>query len=245
MKKRILIVFLTLALCLGSTLTALAEEYFVYDDANLLSDAEETQLSTMLSELSQTYGAQLVVATVTSSNTDMDQYAEFVYDEMNFGYGENRDGVLLLVCMEPREYRIVSNGFAGSAIENSEISAIGNAISSDLSAGYYSDAFDTFADECAYYLDGHINGFPFRFGRNLLISLVIGLAVGLIVAFKLKGQLKTVRKQNQADVYVKPGSMQITLSNDMFLYRNVTRTKKQSNSSSSSGSSRSVGGGSF
>ena len=67
----------------------------------------------------------------------------------------------------------------------------------------------------------------------------------LVVALILKGQLKSVRKQNQANVYVKPGSMQLTTSNDFFLYRTVDRTKKESSSSSSSGSSRNVGGGSF
>jgi uncharacterized membrane protein YgcG len=84
-----------------------------------------------------------------------------------------------------------------------------------------------------------------RLCQNLLICLVIGIIAGVVVAFILKGQLKTVRKQNQANVYVKPGSMQVTVHNDFFLYRDVTRTKKQSSSSSGSGSSRSTGGGSF
>ena len=40
--------------------------------------------------------------------------------------------------------------------------------------------------------------------------------------------------------------MQITQSGDFFMYRNVTKTQKESGSSSgSSGSSRSTGGGSF
>ena len=81
------------------------------------------------------------------------------------------------------------------------------------------------------------------------VRMMIGIAVGVIVALILKGQLKTVRAQNQANVYVKQGSMQLTVCNDMFLYRNVTRTQRQSSSSSgssgSSGSSRSIGGGSF
>jgi uncharacterized protein len=69
---------------------------------------------------------------------------------------------------------------------------------------------------------------------------------GLIVAFVLKGQLKTVRKQEQAHVYVKPGSMQVTINSDRFLHQHVSRTRKESKSSSgSSGSSRSSGSGSF
>jgi uncharacterized protein len=148
--------------------------------------------------------------------------------------------------MDPREYRILSNGFAGEAITSGDIEAIGEAFKSDLRGGNYADAFDTFADKCEYYLDGHINGFPFNTGKNLLICLGIGLVVALIVTGIWKGQLKSVRKQSAANAYVKAGTMQITQSGDFFMYRNVTKTQKQSSSSSgSSGSSRSTGGGSF
>ena len=68
------------------------------------------------------------------------------------------------------------------------------------------------------------------------VLLVIGIVAGLIVAFILKGQLKSVRKQDKANVYVKPGSMQLTLQNDLFLYREVSKTKKESSNSSRSGS---------
>ena len=222
------------------------EEYLVFDEADLLNDSEELALEEKLADLSGKYGAQIVVCTIESMDGgDIDEFLGYLYDEMEFGYGENHDGVLLLVCMDPREYRILSNGFAGEAIDSGDIDSIGDVIVSDLSDGNYAAAFDKFADQCDYYLDGHLNGFPFNAGKNLLICLIIGIVAGVVVAFVLKGQLKTVRKQNQANVHVKPGSMQVTVRNDFFLYRDVTRTKKESSNSSGSGSSRSTGGGSF
>lgn len=227
----------------------LPAEILVFDEAALLDSGEEAELTQKLEEISQSYDAQLVVYTLdaVAVSAGIDTYVEAIYDGNGFGYGENRDGVLLLVSMNPREYRILSNGFAGSVIGPDEIQTISNKIQPDLSAGNYAKAFDTFADSCEYYLDGAENGFPFKFGKNLLISLGVGLLIGLIVALILKAQLKSVRKQDRANVYVKPGSMQVTLRNDLFLYRNVSRTKKQSSNQSSGGggSSRSVGGGSF
>ena len=79
----------------------------------------------------------------------------------------------------------------------------------------------------------------------LVLKILIGLVIGVIVALILKGQLKSVRQQNRADAYVKPGSMHITTANDFFLYRTLTRTKKASNNSSGGGSSRSSSRGSF
>ena len=249
MKKRILSVVLVLLFCAGLNITSFAaEEGFLYDNAALLTEEEAAEIQEDLAVISQTYNAQIVIATVGEvEDGDVDAYVENLYDSMGFGYGENHDGVMLLICMNPREYRILSNGFAADAIVMDDIDSIGDAIVSDLSDGEYADAFRTFIGECEFYIDGYINGFPFAFGFHLIIAVVIGLVVGLIVALVLRGQLKSVRMQKQADQYIKNGSMQIRNRKDIFLYRSVIRTEKETdnNGSKSSGSSRNVGGGSF
>lgn len=223
------------------------ESTVVYDEAELLSESEEAVLLSKLQEISKKYNAQISIVTLSSmEGADIDRFVEYLYDEAELGYGENKDGVLLLLSMDPREFRILSNGFAASAITLSDIESITDYITPDLSEGYYADAFNAFADECEYYLNGYINGFPFEFGTNLLIALVVGLIAAFIGTLILKGQLKSVRRQNEANVYVKPGSMQITQAGDFFMYRTITTTvRQQNNSSSGSGSSRNVGGGKF
>ena len=246
MKKKLFA--LVLALCLMAAMVLpvfAATDAFVYDSARLMSTAEAQSLSQKLAQLSAEYEAQIVVITVHEGDNDADMLVNAVYDDMGLGYGDTYDGVLLLVCMDDREYRILSNGYAGEAIGPSQIDAIGDAIVSDLSDGAYADAFSTFADQCAYYLDGYLNGFPFNFGKNLIVALIIGMVAGVVVALVLKKQLKSVRQQKQANIYIKSGSMQITKSRDLFLYREVSRTKKDSSNSSGSGSSRNVGGGKF
>lgn len=249
MTRKIIAFCFALALCLGLTVWASAAEAerFVYDEADLLTAAEEATLNWKLSQISQAYNAQVVVATYDSTNgISMDRFTDYVYDFKGLGYGENRDGVLLVVCMNLREYQIIGNGMARKAIDSDTCDLIGERIVSDLSDGNYAEAFDRFAEECDYYLNGYINGFPFDFGMNLVIALGIGLIVGLIVTFSLKGQLKSIRGKNQAHDYIRPDSMHLTTQRDLYLYRNVTRTKIQKNTSSgSSGSSRSRGGGSF
>jgi uncharacterized protein len=80
-----------------------------------------------------------------------------------------------------------------------------------------------------------------------VIALVIGIVAGLIVANTLKAQLKTVHMQTRAHDYVKAGSMQLTYQKDLYLYRTVQQTRKQTSNSNSgsSGGSRNVGGGKF
>ena len=246
MKRKLLSMLFVVVLCLSLAVSAFAVSGAdIYDEADLLSSAEETQIAEKLSKIGEQFDAQIVIMTVPTSDGSIDTFVEDVYDSMNMGYGENRDGVLLLVCMDSREYRILSNGYAGEAIGMDQIDAISEAIVSDLSEGAYADAFSTFADQCAYYLGGYLNGFPFNVGKNLVVALIIGVVAGVIVAFVLKKQLKSVRQQKQANVYIKPDSMQITASRDLFMYREVSRTQKQSSNSSGSGSSRNVGGGKF
>ena len=250
MNKRLFSTILVLLLVLSMAVSvSAATDAFVYDDAGLLTEAERIELSGRLAQLSDAYNAQIVVVTIPSAQgNDVDALLEQIYDGMGFGYGENLDGVLLLVCMDPREYRILSNGYCGTAINTGAIDSIGDAIVDDLTDGDYADAFEGFADKCEYYLDGHLNGFPFNYGMSLAVALLIGVLAGQLTGKSLKGQLKTVRKQHQAKNYVKSGSMNLTEQEDVFLYSDVQRTEKDTDSDdtrSSGGSSRSTGGGSF
>ena len=225
-------------------------EQFLYDEADLLTDSEEVTLVEKLKDVSRACNAQLVVVTTASMDGgDIDSYVDYLYDSMGFGYGENHDGVLLLVCMDPREYRILSNGYAGTAIGPDQIDTLCDFMETYLPNGHYTSAFHSFADQSGEFLEYYLMGSPFKVGKSLAISLIIGIIAGLIVAFILKGQLKSVRKQDQAYGYEKPGSMTVNLQYDIFLYRTVTRTKKQkqveSTSSGSGGTARSKGGGSF
>ena len=225
-------------------------EQFLYDEADLLTDSEEVALVEKLKDVSRACNAQLVVVTIASMDGgDIDSYVDYLYDSMGFGYGVNHDGVLLLVCMDPREYRILSNGYAGTAIGPDQIDTLCDFMETYLPNGHYTSAFHSFADQSGEFLEYYQMGSPFKVGKNLAISLIIGIIAGLIVAFVLKGQLKSVRKQDQAYGYVKPGSMTVNIQYDIFLYRTVTRTQKQkrveSTSSGSGDTARSKGGGSF
>ena len=82
--------------------------------------------------------------------------------------------------------------------------------------------------------------------------IYVGLVAAAIVIAVLRGQLKSVKAQRGAGAYVVGGSLKVTESGELFLYRNIHRTKRESSSSggssthrSSSGSSHGGGGGKF
>ena len=77
----------------------------------------------------------------------------------------------------------------------------------------------------------------------ILISLGIGLVLAFLCTMGMRAQLKSVRTQDSAVDYVRQGSMELTRSNDIFLYHTVTKTAKPKDSDSSSGGSDSDHGG--
>ena len=90
----------------------------------------------------------------------------------------------------------------------------------------------------------------------LFLALGIGLVLAWVVVGVMKSQLHSVAFQENAASYVREGSMNLTNSRELFLYRDVNRTEhveaKDSDSSggssthtSSSGTTHGGGGGSF
>lgn len=260
MKKRLFFILLAMLLCFSITCPALAQgaELRLVDNAGLLNSSETIALLSELNEISNAHQVDLVIVTtnIISPKTPR-EYADDFFDYNGYGYGSNRDGVLLLISMEDSDWYISTSGFGITAFTSDGIDYIGEQITPDLSNGNYDDAFRTYIDLCDEFITAAKNGnpynrhnlpkSPFPVVSSLLISLTIGFVLAFIVTAVLKSQLKSIRSQSGAGSYVQAGSLNITDQRDLFLYRNVSRRPKPQSSSSSgthhSSSGRSHGGG--
>jgi uncharacterized protein len=251
MKKRIFTLAFVLILCLALTIptfgaSAADLESRVIDIAGLLTSSEEQRLEKQLDQIGNEYDAYISIVTLKNSNSyDIEEYTEDLFFRDNFGRGASEDGILLVIDMSSRKWAIFANGICEEAISNSDIDDIGDEMTPDLSDGNYAEAFEIFAEECQDYLYRYTH---FNWLLWIFIALVVGLIVALIVILILRGQLKSVRYRAAASDYIKPGSMKVTVSRDMFLYRTVSRRPRpKSNSSSgfSGGSRGSRGSGRF
>lgn len=241
----------------------------VVDMAELLSDSDKTALLSKLDEISERQKLDIVVLTVNTldGKTPRD-YADDFYDYNGYGFGENKDGILLLVSMEDRDWWISTTGYGITALTDAGIEYISEKFLSDLSDGDYAQAFTTYAELCDQFITQAKTGEPYDIGNmpkepfnvawNILVAFVIGLVVAFVVTNIMKKQLKTVQLKSEANNYVKSNSMIVTENRDLFLYNQVSRrarpkeTDNRSGSSggssthtSSSGSSHGGGGGKF
>lgn len=209
----------------------------VVDMAGLLSVKEQNRLEEMLKEIAAEHQLDVIAATSdTCGNQTLQTYTDDFYYENDYGYGSSRDGIILMICMEERQFHLATRGKAVSVFTDYGLKYIDEQITPELSKGNYYDAFyhfgmlaEEFIEEYenngkAYDVD-HTYSEKMGFGLRLLISSGIGLLVALLVIFVLLHQLKSVAPEQRAHEYVRNGSFRVTRCRDIFLYRTVVRRK--------------------
>jgi uncharacterized protein len=217
------------------------------DEADVLTDSEESELLSKLDEISGRQQMDVVIATVNSlEGKTAEAYADDYFDYNGFGYGPMNSGILLLVSMEDRDWAISTSGDGITAFTDAGCDYIGEEIVFWLSDDLYEHAFLTFADNCDKFVTQARTGEPydgdfmpeaeFEPFWTLAICLVIAFIISLIITGVMKAQLKSVRSQTRASQYVRTGSLNVTCANDFFLYRTLTRVPRPKESSSSGSS---------
>ena len=214
------------------------------------------------------YNEYVTIATIESLESvdydSMEAYADDLYDFCQFGYGPEMDGVLL-VSVGDRKWHISTCGYDITAFTDAGIQYLGQQMTPFMADGDYAGAFRTFVQWSDTYIDAARAGHPYDVNNlpreplslvYLFLALGIGLVLAWVVVSVMKSQLRSVAFQENAASYVREGSMNLTNSRELFLYRDVHRTERPKESSSSdsggssthtssSGTTHGGGGGSF
>lgn len=259
MNKKFYMILLTLLLSVLSVFPVLAAKDAaprLIDQANLLSDSEESKLLEELDEISIRQQTDIVVVTIKSlEGKSPMEYADDFYDSKNYGFGDGKDGILFLISMEERDWYISTSGFGITAVTDAGREYMSERFLDDLKEGEYAAAFTLFAELCDDYLTQARTGAPydvdnlpkepFEFLGCLITALGIAFLISLTATGIMRSRLKSVHSQPAADSYVKKGSMKLTKETDLFLYQHIERREKpkeNSGNSSHSGSSGYSGG---
>ena len=206
----------------------------VVDNADVLTDAEETDFTAKLEALGDKYNMDAAILTVDSYGGKTDRaYADDYFIEMGYGRGENKDGFLFVFNTgkedDTRNVYLATHGSAIEYITDFEIDVIFEMMIPKLTNGEYAEAFETFINEADNAIDPSTPVYVYP------ASILIGFAIAFIIVKIQASKLKTVRKQADAASYV--ANVQLTYQYDNFMYSDVSKVKKSSDSSSSGGSS--------
>ncbi len=220
----------------------------VVDEADLLTDSEESELRAYLKEISDRH--KMDVAVVTKYGLDGRDIMDFADDYYDY-QGYRPDGILLVLDMEGREYWMTTTGECINVFNDYDIEEIGDAFVGELSSGAYYDAFRTYGRYCDEEITDYENGTDNYYdtdeddtwqedysgssetyrdepqtGLLAMGSGLLGLVVAAIVTMTMRAKLRSVHYERTAGYYEIPGSFNLTDHRDAFLYRHVDRIAK-------------------
>ena len=206
------------------------------DVPNMLSESEYIELSDKLAALRDTYNVDVAQAE-----------ADDIYDSYEYGVGENYDGILYFVCETTHEYAFSTCGRTIEIFNDDGLEYIDEAMLPYLKKGDYYQAGMVYADKCAELMGMAANGEPYKKKINILYVIAGIILIPLAAAFAFMtrklSKMNTAVMQPGAANYMKPGSMNISNSRDIFLYSTVSKREKPKESSTHTSSSGRTHGG--
>ena len=230
----------------------------IIDDAGYLMQSELAKLSEELEQIREKYNFEVAIYTESEmSGNTAEEAADDIYDYNGYGAGENDDGILLYICRGTREYHFTTHGKGLKYFNKNGLVYLESKVLPHLADDNYYKAFEVYIKTADELLKMASDGEPYndkQYSTKYIIGvIVICLVTPLLIAFwmmkkKLK-KMKTAVENDYAANYMKPGSMKLNMSRDLFLYSRITKTEKPKGDSgthtSSSGRTHGGRGGGF
>lgn len=247
MKKRsILLVALTLLLLTCFVLPAAAVRGHVFDEENLLTSSQISELEQLASQVSNRHSFGVYVMTVDSyPGSSLRDFGYDLYRSEGMGVGPDNAGILLIHSASQREYRM----FFPTVEHKSIFTEYGLDLLEDGIVGYLRDddfygAYSNFISMVDEYLYAYESGEPIDSDDSLpgFLAVIPGAFAALLAGLGLAAPMHSAGVKHDANQYVIPGSLNLRRRSDMFLHRSVVRTPRQTSSSSSHHSTHSSGG---
>lgn len=250
------IVSLLMLFCLIPTAYA-AELPVVIDNALLLTPTEIQLLEDQIQQVRQTEEMDIVILTVdTLDGAYAQDYADDYLDQNGYGYAGSDDCILFLLAMSEREWYISTCGNAIYAVTDYGVQQLGETAAAYLSDGDYYGAFSAYVALLSDYLGAYRDGSPMDgyadysgdyyhgdqeeilyyeedSGPDFFLSLLVGIAAGTIGILVMRSSMNTKRPQHSASGYLNPGTFHLRTHQDLFLYSNVSKVRRQQNNTGS------------
>ena len=228
-----------------------ADMNYIFDLSDQLSYEEWAELEARAADISQRHGCGVYAAFVDDfteygGGNDVYKTTYQLYHASELGMGADRDGIIILLSMDDRDYAMFVYGdHAEYAFDR-----YGQKELEDAFLGYFGDndwygGVSHYLDTCDEYLTRAEEGKPVR--KNTLPIYIIVVAASCAIAggicLMLKWQMKTVHKKAEANEYVAAGGLNLTKQYDRYTHTTETRRKIHDDSDSDSGTSSCSGGG--
>lgn len=212
----------------------------VTDNADLLTDAQEEELSARAWALTREHNCAVYIVTLPSlEGMEAWEANKYLLETYKMGYGRDQSCAILLLSMEYRDYDIMAHGYGNIAFTDYGKEKMAERFLDEFGDDDWYGGFTEYLDCCEEYLELAREGKPFDVGsdRSPVLGLAIGILIPLGIAFGVcsvfKAQMKTAKMQEAAQDYIDQDGLVLTAQRDKFTH--TTRTKRYIEPKSSSG----------
>ncbi len=243
MTKKIFAVIIAALICASFVFSASAyTQEYVIDYADNLSSSEIEELDSFAEKLETAYGVTVLFC-ITEGTGDVtaDEFSSGTYGD----YTDNENGIIIVHDDWNKAYFTFISGNADEYFSDAAVDSMIDAY--DTNESYYGGIYACYELAEEYLENGYSGGYVNdgesvyageadepkteneKDGVSIIwlpVSLLIGLLVGFLIINGIASKNKSVKMQENATVYTRPGSMVITGSADNFLYNNVERREK-------------------
>ena len=259
MKKRFLTVLFALTAAVAvifttGNVTAYAVNdsgQYIFDGAELLTTEEFDSLNDYARQISEYYKCGVHIITTTDPNVNeytIQQYAENTYLKyIDFGWGQDKDGFMLVLGMNDRSWWLLAYGPKGNyALTDYGKEEMSAQFLDDFRNNDWYGGFSDYLSFANYALDEAENGHPVDIYYSSQtadvgieaygIAAVIGILSAAVTCSFYKKQMQTAVTATRAEDYVETDEVDMQIRRDTFKFVNRTRTRVAQQSSSGGGS---------
>ena len=246
--KYIFIILVLIILIPTQTLAKenLIKKDYINDYADILEDDLEEKLTNIIKKYIKKHNLDIAIVTInTNSFFSTETFANQFYDKNDMGLDEDRNGILLVIDMENREYYILTNGFTHSLINDNRVEIILDEMESHMKNEHYYLAIENFLQNINKYYQYHKYGPPYLW----IGAFIISITTAFIFLNKEKKKLKLIKDDLHANYYFVDKEIEnktdqcINTRTSVIYKRNSSSGRSSFGGSSSSGSSSRGGGG--
>ena len=232
----------------------------VTDAAGLLTDEQWQALEKQARVIEEQYDFGVYAVTVNDfcdyTDGSVQDAAEEIYKSYSLGIGAEKDGVMLLLSMNDRDYSLITHGSNGNyAFNDAGRQCLTEYFLDDFAENDWYAGFEDYITWSGLYLEEAATGEPYSDTnipmtageRAMMIGMyaagifLVPLAIAGIYVGILSSKMKSVAEATKASNYV-AGNLQLSRKTDRFTHRTETRTKISSDSNKESGGSSRSGG---
>ena len=247
--KRKFLISLLLCVCLFASFCSFASAQeaqlgYVTDTAGILSQTALDTLNDNAALISQYYGCGVYIVVVNDYrdyvNGDIAYFSETIYKSYALGEGEGKNGILLSLSMNDRDYDLCAYGdFANYAFTDYGKDQLADSFLDNFRRDDWEGGFNDYISNSGWILEKAKAGEPYdtvvyepqpytepQRGIDpveaFMMIFIPGGAAGVTVS-RMKSRMKTAKKQTQAREYIGEGGARLSASNDQFLHSTETR----------------------